>query len=154
MIKRTIFFLFAPLLVAAPALAADSLGIFSGWGAFRDPAPAARCYAIAQPGGSARRSGAYASIAYWPRARIRGQFYARLSRPLAATAKPAITIGSARFALVGSGRNVWAADARSDAAIIAAIRSASTMRIAGDGYDLKGAATAIDAAALGCARAA
>ena len=57
--------------------------------------------------------------------------------------------------------DAWAADARGDATIIAAMRSASSMSIQtrdaqgrafADAYALRGAATAIDAAALGCAR--
>lgn len=146
----------------APAGAAVSLGIFESWGAFRDSGKPARCYAIARA--SAQRGGAtpaYASIGNWPASRIRGQFYARLGRNAAPDRDLVVAIGSARFALVGAGRNAWARDARTDAAIIAAIRSTYAMTIRGtdtrgarfsDRYALKGAATAIDAAALGCAR--
>lgn len=150
----------ALLALATPAIAADSLGIFDGWGAFRDTARGnLRCYAIARP--ATRTTTGYASIGYWPDARIRGQFYARLPGDAAQGRDLGVTIGTARFALVGNGANAWARDARTDAAIVAAIRSAASMTIAGTGasgrrfnvrYALKGAATAIDAAALGCAR--
>jgi len=65
-----------------------------------------------------------------------------------------------RFALTGGGGDAWAKDKAMDAAIIAAMRSARQMTVSGDGADgktirdvylLKGAATALDAAALGCA---
>ena len=68
---------------------------------------------------------------------------------------------SRRFILTGNGAHGWASDARMDAAIIAAMRSAPSMSVesgttAGgaiaDTYRLRGAATAIDAAALGCAK--
>jgi hypothetical protein len=36
------------LAVAVPAQARDALGVYEGWGAFRDARPP-RCYAIAQP---------------------------------------------------------------------------------------------------------
>lgn len=159
--------LLSPLLLAAlpaAALAAPrtALGIFDGWGAFRDPATP-RCYAIATPaatiGSPAVR--AYASVGYWPRSNVRGQFYVRLSKPRAARSELRLTIGSRRFILAGNGVHGWASDARMDAAIIAAMRSAPSMSVESsatsggaiaDTYRLRGAATAIDAAALGCAR--
>ena len=150
------------LLMSSPATAArTSLGTFDGWGAFKDDSPA-RCYAIAQPvrgGGGKWRP--FASVATWPQARVRGQVHIRLGREKLATAPVTLTIGDRRFAMVAGGADVWAPDPRIDAAIVANMRSASSMSIetrastgAGfaDVYALKGAATAMDAAALGCAR--
>ncbi len=152
----------ALLLVASPALAGrTSLGTFDGWGAFKDDNPA-RCYAIAQPvrsGGGKWRP--FASVATWPQARVRGQMHIRLGREKLATAPVTLTIGDRRFAMVAGGADVWAPDPRIDAAIVAMMRSAPSMSIetrasTGAGfaevYALKGAATAMDAAALGCAR--
>ena len=147
---------------ALAAAAPTALGIFDGWGAFRDAARA-RCYAIAAPSATIGRPEikAYASVGYWPKSRIRGQFYVRLSKPRAADRDLRLTIGSRRFILTGQGVHGWASDARMDAAIVAAMRSAPSMSVesraeAGgaiaDTYRLRGAATAIDAAALGCAR--
>ena len=142
--------------------AREALGVFDGWGAFRDPG-AARCYAIATPGatiGQTERAG-FASVGFWPRRGIRAQFYARLSHVRAGDAEARLAIGGRRFVLTGSGSHVWASDARQDAAIVAAMRSAPSMSIESrsvtggaiaDTYRLRGAATAIDAAALGCAR--
>ena len=71
-----------------------------------------------------------------------------------------LTIGSERFTLAASGRNAWAQDARMDASIVAALRSAIRMSVSArdeqgrrftDRYDLAGVATAIDAAVVGCA---
>jgi len=62
--------------------------------------------------------------------------------------------------MVAGAVDAWALNPQADAAIIAAMRGGASMRIAwvsadgrdrSDGYLLKGAATAIDAAALGCA---
>lgn len=142
--------------LAQAAHARDSLGVFDDWGAFRDPAAAEtplRCYAIAEPasGGAMIR---YVTIGYWPDSRVRGQFHARLARPMGGAAS--ISIGGRRFALIAGGTSLWASDARMDAAIIAAMRSARTMTVSVGGtsatWRLRGAATAIDAAALGCAR--
>jgi len=71
-----------------------------------------------------------------------------------------LVFGDRSFPLVAASLDAWAPDARADAAIIAAMRSSTSMRIAwvskdgrdrSDGYLLKGLATGIDAAALGCA---
>lgn len=160
MIRPTSLLLFPLLLAAAaPAIARESLGIFENWGAFRDPSPA-RCYAIAMP---VRKDGhgGFATISHWPEQRIRGQVQFRLSRGHGQSAPVTLSIGDRRFALVAGAADAWAADARGDAAIVAAMRSGTSMSVvtrdAGgrayvDAYPLRGAATAIDAAALGCAR--
>jgi hypothetical protein len=148
--------------LAGAAQARESIGVFEGWGAFRDAQPA-RCFAIAEPvraGGGKWRP--FASIAHWPRNGVRGQVYFRLSREKRADAPITVTVDDRRATLIGAGADAWAPDPRIDAAIIAAIRSGHSMSIAtiaasgggfADTYRLKGAATAIDAAALGCARA-
>lgn len=155
--------LIAPLMIAmvatAPAIARDSLGVFERWGSFRDPA-GPRCYAIAQPV-KPQRTTAFAAIGYWPARHVRGQVNLRLSRQRRPDTPVRLAIGDRRFTLVAGAADAWAADARADAAIIAAIRSGTAMaveatdrsgRIFADAYALRGAATAIDAAALGCAR--
>ncbi len=71
-----------------------------------------------------------------------------------------LNIDDRRFPMVAGGADAWAPDPRIDAAIVAAMRSGRMMRISSqsatggftDAYLLKGAATAIDSAALGCAR--
>lgn len=147
---------------SAPVQARDSLGVFDGWGAFRDP-QVPRCYAIAQPDTvrGKRRYRPFASIGYWPRRGVRGQFHLRLSRAMAKEDSVTLTIGMRRFTLTGGGGDAWAADKAMDASIIAAIRSAREMTASTQGADgkpirdvylLKGAATALDAAALGCAQ--
>lgn len=154
----------AALAFASPVLARDSLGIFGTWGAFRDAA-VPRCYAIAMssaPGSKkARDYQPYATVGYWPQRRVRNQVHFRLSRRLAPRSPVRLTIGKQIFALTGGGGDAWAADKRGDAAIVAAMRSATIMQISAraatgtafsDSYLLVGAASAIDAAAIGCAR--
>ncbi len=152
----------ALLWLASPTFAArTSLGTFDGWGAFKDDSPA-RCFAIAQPvrgGGGKWRP--FASVGTWPQARVRGQVHIRLGREKLAAAPVTLTVGDRRFAMVAGGADVWAPDPRIDAAIVAAMRSAPSMSVStraatgagfAETYALKGAATAMDAAALGCAR--
>ena len=149
-------------LCAAPLAAKDTLGVFESWAAFRDPS-VPRCYAIAAPRDSAaaRDFAPFATIASWPRRKIRGQVHFRLSRRLADAPRVSLTIGGNSFLLTGGGGDAWAADRAMDAAIVAAMRSARTMTIRAtdrrgrrfaDRYELGGAASAMDAATVGCAR--
>ena len=149
------------LLAASPALARDALGMFGAWGAFRD-AQVPRCYAIAMaaPSTRSREYQPYADVAWWPRAGVRGQVHFRLSRKLQPNSSITLSLGGQRIPLTGGGADAWASDKRGDAAILAAMRSAGEMTVsardaAGRGFsntwDLTGAATAIDAAKLGCA---
>ncbi len=149
----------AVVTIITPVSARDSLGVFSDWGAFRD-AETPRCYAIAKPA-SRRETAAFASVGTWPRRGVRGQVHFRLSQAVRAGAKIQLTIGRRSFTLAGSGNNAWAKDRRGDAAIVAAMRSASRMTVAAtnrqgrgfsDRYPLAGAATAMDAATVACAR--
>jgi len=155
--------LFALCLLAPSAHARDSLGVFGRWGAFRD-AQVPRCYAIAQPtraSAGAARWNPFATVSHWPKRGVRGQFHARLSREVDPKATVYLSIGERRFALTSGRADAWSQDRQMDAAIVAAMRSSPTMSIEGKGrgnrrfsdlYVLSGAATAMDAAALGCAR--
>ena len=150
----------ALLTLAAPLAARDSLGVFGDWGAFSDPA-VPRCYAIAAAENAGRGQSPFASIGTWPRRNVRGQVHLRLSRTTATAAAISLSIGGQRFELTGAGGNAWARDRRMDAGIVAAMRSAGAMSVSArdragnrftDRYSLDGAATAMDAATVGCAR--
>ena len=150
----------ALLALAAPVAAKDSLGVFGDWGAFRDP-QVPRCYAIAAAQNQARDHAPYASVGTWPRRQVRGQVHVRLSRNAAPAATISLGVGGQRFELTGGGADAWARDRRMDAAIVAAMRSAGSMSVSArdsagrrftDRYSLEGAATALDAATVGCSR--
>ena len=150
----------ALLSLAAPLAAKDSLGVFGQWGAFRDP-QVPRCYAIAAAENAARDHAPFASVGTWPKRNLRGQLHVRLSRTLAASATISLSVGGQRFQLTGGGGDAWARDLTMDAAIVASMRSASSMSVSArdragnrftDRYRLEGAATAMDAATVGCAR--
>lgn len=142
------------LAATSPLSARESLGVYDSWGAFRDAAPA-RCYAIAKAQGT-RPAPAYATVSHWPANGVRGAVHLVLSREVADKGRVRLAVGGKRFDLVAKGRNAWAADARADASIVAAMRSAARMSVSGTGftdrYSLAGAATAIDAATVGCAK--
>ncbi len=149
------------VLLAAPAMARDTLGVFEGWAAFRDAQPM-RCFAIAEPAaGKGGKWRPFSSISYWPQNRVRGQFHARLSRERKVDAKIYLTVDDRRWELTGGKYDAWAPSPLHDSYILAKIRSARSMSIASvgvnggafaDTYRLSGAATAVDAAALGCAK--
>ena len=155
-------FLLPLLLVASPALARDNLGMFGTWGAFRDGA-VPRCYAIAmaEPGRGAHAFTAYADVGTWPKRALRGQIHLRLSRRIDPNRPVTLSIGGQKIRLSAGGGDAWAPSPREDAAIAAAMRSAGTMSVYAhdasgkgfsDNYALAGAATAMDAAMLGCAQ--
>jgi hypothetical protein len=157
--RQGVFLFF--LIAAAPAIAQPrALGVFGGWGAFRDDA---RCYAIAQPEQPPEAQGAqaFASIGIWPGRGRAGQLHIRLSREQRPGSAVLLRIDGRAFQLAGGGREAWAADAGADAEIQAAMRTGLALvvetrsadgLIVRDQYRLRGAATAIDAAALACAR--
>lgn len=143
----------------------ESLGVFDQWGAFRDPSPR-KCYAIAQPvkSGEGKIGRPFAAIATWPGANgggPRNELHIRLSRERNDRAQVTLSVGERRFALIAGNADAWAPDKRTDAAVVAAIRSGRSMSVESlsksgqpfaDVYALRGAATAIDAASLGCVR--
>ncbi len=157
------FLLLLPILALAPAPASaqrQSLGIFQLWGAWREPG---RCYAIAEPYRSPRPEAwqPFASIGYWPGRGVRSQVHFRLSREKRPGSAVLLRIDDQTFQLQGGGNNAWAPDRRGDADIVAAMRSGIEMSVetrsvrgalVRDSYRLRGAATAIDAAAIACAR--
>ncbi|HEV7233411.1 MAG TPA: hypothetical protein VGN36_04135 [Sphingorhabdus sp.] len=147
-------------LLAVPLAAKDRLGVYQGWVAFRDP-ETPRCYAIAAPEetvGTPTRNG-YLSIGFWPKRGVTHQLYVRLSRERSTNSGITLTAGGRRFRLKVDGSTGWATDRRTDLAIIAAMRSATSLSVESigrdgrsivDTYSLRGAPSAIDAAALGC----
>lgn len=151
------------LVLGLPALAAaqkSALGVFGGWAGFRD---GARCFAITEPARTPARTGPrpFASIGYWPRSGVRGQLHFRLSRDKRPGSAVLLRVDDRTFQLIGGGADAWAPDARADAEIVAAMRSGIDMvletrstrgALVRDRYRLRGAATAIDAAAIACAR--
>ena len=147
------------LLITSPAFARDTLGIYEKWGAFRDAQPY-RCYAIAQPeeptGGKWRP---FVTVSTWPGARVRGQVHIRLSYSTQPGSSATLRIDNRQWPLVVGGADAWAINPQHDAGIVAAMRSGIALSVSAtgskgggfrDSYTLKGGASAMDAAALGC----
>jgi hypothetical protein len=145
---------------AAPVGAAaqqGTLGVFGTWGAFRQPG---RCYAIAAAEGAGRNGGAaFAAVSWWPGRGIRGQVHFRLESRKRPGSAILLRVDERTFQLIGGGADAWAPDARADADIVTAMRTGLAMtietRAEGGGllrsvYPLRGAASAVDSAAIGC----
>lgn len=103
---------------------------------------------------------ATAGFAFTPDHKRWGEFHAHLSRVPRSGSSVMLDIAGQPFLLVTRGDWAWSRGPRQEQAIIAAARNASAMRIdARDGagrrfvdtYALRGAPTAIDAAAAACA---
>ena len=157
---RARFFLLAMTVLAVPAQAEpQALGIFGQWGAFRN---SDHCYAIAEPAAPRRRDGgrAFAAVGDWPGRNIRGQVHFRFARPKRPGSAVLLRIDDRTFQLIGGGADGWAPDAAADAEIVTAMRTGVAMSVETrsesggllrDAYTLRGAATAVDAAAIACA---
>jgi hypothetical protein len=144
---------------AAPAKR-TAIAVFRDWGAFRADGPT-RCFAMAAPPPGTIRDPApsYVAVTSWPERRVRAQVSALLSHGHRAGAPVTMTIGDSGFSVTADARTAWGRDRRQDAAIVAAMRSGSSMSVAtispqghayADVYRLRGAASAIDAAMLAC----
>lgn len=153
------FLLFFSMIAAPAAAQQQSLGIFGSWGAFEAPG---RCWAVAEPVRSREDEGArpFAAVGHWPARGVAGQFHLRLGREKRERSAVLLRVDGRTFQLAGRGRDAWAPDAGADAEILAAIRTGIEMtvetrsadgRILRDHYLLRGAASAIDAAAIACA---
>jgi len=158
---RKLLIVLVSLSLAAPALAQRRpLGTWFFWGAFRDNE---RCFAIAEPqqGSADEGARAFASIGWWPGRGLAGQLHVRLGREKRQGSAVLLRIDGRTFQLVSGPRDAWAPDARADAEIVAAMRTGVEMSVETrsarglamrDSYRLRGAATAIDAAAIACRR--
>jgi hypothetical protein len=159
--RRISNFLLFFMAVAAPAIAQPRpLGIFGSWGAFRDDR---RCYAITQPFDAPAPEGwrPFAAIGHWTDRPAGGQLHVRLSREKRPGSAVLLRIDGRSYQLGGGGRDAWAPDRRADSEIQAAMRTGIDLvvetrstrgALVQDRYRLRGAATAMDAAAIACAR--
>lgn len=148
-------------LTSAAAAQRRPLGVYGEWAAFQEKG-GEPCFAVAEPlAGRREGSRTFAALASWRSLGVGSQVYFRLRQPKRPGSAILLRIDDRTFQLVGGGVDAWAPDARADAGIVAAMRTGMTMTIetrsaAGapirDRYALRGAATAIDAAALACVR--
>ena len=162
---RTVTLLCSSLLIAptataaAPAAPAQILAAQGHWAALKFQS---RCEAVARPlePAARRQPAARAGFGFAERGTRNGEFHVRLSRVPRPGSSVMLTLGSRPFMLLSRGEWAWSRGPLQEAAILAAARGATSMRVeARDGagrrfadrYLLDGAPSAIDAAAAGCA---
>lgn len=136
----------------AQAAGRVSLGVFERWGAFREDAPALRCWALTR---GARSSGGVLRVGFWPRPGARAQV--SVTPPSGREAREgALHAGEVRVALRGNGATLWTLSPADDARVVAAMRGGADVVVSTRNWQSRfaaaGAATAIDAAAIGCSR--
>lgn len=155
---------FAPLLMlvaAAPVAAASPRLVVArgAWASF-DRGAACEAMAVALRPASGKEEQALVAVSFDRSGRRNGEFSARFRRPVRPGSSALLVIGDQPFQLVTRGSNAWSKGPRQEAAIIAMMRTANSMRIDArdqggrrmtDRYSLDGAPTAIDAAAA-CSR--
>lgn len=164
--KKTYMMMSALALALLPAMAQakDLINIFSGWAVFsQNDGGGKHCYAIAQPtelvGRDSLKGNSSFIVGFWPQRAQNYQIYVRFSRERSSNSVVTLSAGGRRFRLDGNRVEAWSKDKRMDMAIIAALRGSASMSIESigrdgraivDAYKLRGAATAIDAAAFAC----
>lgn len=157
--KRIYFLLALPCLVSAAPVERQAVGQYHGWGAFRESAPS-RCFAAAEPAGR-QGSGGAAFVSFWPARGNRAAPSIRLRADPRPGSAILLRVGGRRFQLTARGRDAFPSGPGADAALAQAMRGASAMTVTArtrrgarmrDDYSLTGFPSAVDAAALACAR--
>jgi hypothetical protein len=160
---RAFGFILLGLAAAGPLQAQrESLGVFSHWGAFQEK-KVPRCFAITEPSRRLRagEERPFASVGYWPDRGVHGQVHFRLGAAKRPGSAVLLKIDDRTYQLLAGPRDAWAQDKRADAEIVLAMRTGVAMTVETrsgrgavmrDNYGLAGAATAVDAAAIACAR--
>ena len=136
--------------LTAPVAARETIGGFGAWAAFCDEPR--KCFAISQP--EERRDRPFLSVAIIGRD---VNVQAHIGRPVR---RAALRIGDFRFDLTAAGEDA-VADAATSRRIVAIMRDGTTLSVSGRStnggrfrhhYQLAGAPSAIDAAALASRR--
>lgn len=161
------YFLFLALLFAStPANAARTpLGVFEGWAAFKDTAPEALCYVVAQPQRSllsrkdVKRSPPHLMVSFWPGRKISGQIQVVLGFPVNSGDPVRLDVGGQRFQLAGRGDSAWPLNAQTDSALLSVLRKSAEFSVTvrsgrgteiKDTYALSGFNAALAAGKAGC----
>ena len=147
------------IVIAAPA-PARIVQARGQWAAIEEQG---RCRAMARSLRDAAKGQpqAFAAFLFDPARRQAGQLSVRLGRAVRPGGSVILTVGDRPFLLKGGGAFAWSKGPAQEAAIIAAVRAATGMRVdardssgrrSTDRYLLDGAPTAIDAAAAACSK--
>ncbi len=150
--KKSAVFLILLTMLPASSQAKELVGIYGDWGAFKQ---GRSCYVASAPQTvAAGRSGAQLVVTRWARDDIQVMVSAG-----ADVRSLSLRAGAGRFSLQSRGGDAWMADAKGDAAVLAALGAASTASVEGrtargnrvaDTYPLAGFSDAWTAAQKAC----
>lgn len=150
--------------LATPVFARATLGLYDGWGAFRDGGSNPVCFVMAAPlpdGKRLNRDPAYLTVSIWPARNISVQLYWAPGFTVGPATDVTLETGRRRFSLLAQGDGVWARDEGSDLAIMQALRHGAQVSLSAtstrgtqvtDRFSLKGFSAAFDTAQAACAR--
>ena len=167
MAARSLAVLAAAAALAAPALAAEPhlLGEFGPWAAWSVPESGKKlCYVYAEPrkeaGNYSKRGDTYIQVTDRPAAGTRNVVSVTAGYPYKKGSEVEIVVdGDKKFSLFTDGNTAWARDAKTDSAIVAAMRAGRAMMVRGtssrgtlttDTYSLNGVTAAHNAIAKAC----
>jgi Invasion associated locus B (IalB) protein len=148
-------------LLASPAFAEDpvSLGTFDDWESFTYQSggnPVCYVYSVPKKSESAKkvkRDPIYFLVTHFPGRKIRGQISTIIGYPFKESSTVTVKIDDASFELYTNGDGAWAADNKTEAEVVSAMRSGKSLSITGtswkgtettDTYSLAGAGKALD----------
>jgi hypothetical protein len=148
-------------LAVSPAMAEDptSLGKFENWEAYTYRAKDSRvCYIYAAPAKSeaakkVKRDPIYFMVTHWPGRKVREQISTIIGYPFKEESLVKLKIDDKEFDLYTNGDMAWADGAETDQSIVAAMKTGTTLTVAGtswrgtattDTYLLAGVRTAMD----------
>jgi invasion protein IalB len=152
-------------LVATPALAQEVtlLEKFKDWSAYAATGSPKVCFAVAKPTNSnpktVKRGPIFFYISQWPADKVVNEISVKMGYPFSEGAKVTVTVGAAKFELFTKDEGAFVDKPETEAQIIEAMKSGSTMKIEGksargtatsDTYSLNGLSDALDRAAKEC----
>lgn len=109
------------------------LQTFRDWNTYLATSPTKTCYAAAQPKKREptrlKRDPGYFLISTRPAQRVRNEVAIIAGFKAKAGSEPEVRIGSARFALVSNGPNLWIKNAAEERPLLNAMRKGSTMTV-------------------------
>jgi invasion protein IalB len=152
-------------LVATPAWAQEVtlLEKFKDWSAYAATGSPKVCFAVAKPTNSnpktVKRGPIFFYISQWPADKVVNEISVKMGYPFSEGAKVTLTVGAAKFELFTKDEGAFVDKPETEAKIIEAMKTGSTMKIDGksargtatsDTYSLNGLSDALDRAAKEC----
>lgn len=148
----------------AATAGAQSLGSFGDWGAYTGgPSNAKVCFVLSQPKErlpkGLNRDPAYIFISFRPAQGVRNEIAVTTGYGLKPGAEPVVTLGKAKFTMVGKETNAFLRNAAEETQFVDLSKHTASLTIKGtslrgnettDRYSLSGFAQALDRAAKEC----